>query len=157
MTRLEALWRGLRSPRYRYVFGALVASLVMLLVGTAMWLPGERQKLQEKQLRVDRAVQDLQNDLAEIDRLKARPRPQELTGSALQETLVASLGNQFPSLTVSQVDADHARIQGQAAFDGFIRWLGGAQQSHRLGVTSLAVSRSGEGATVDVTLSAARE
>jgi type II secretory pathway component PulM len=154
---LTVVWYRLRSPRYRYLAGVLLVFAIALLFGMAVWLPGERTKLQEQQSRADKAVQGLQSDLAEIDRLKTRTRPTALTGSALHEALVASLGSQLPSLSISQVDADHVRIQGRVPFDSFVRWLGGVQQSHRLGVTSLEVTRGGDGTVVDITLAPNRE
>jgi type II secretory pathway component PulM len=156
-TRIQRLREQLDQPRYRRL-PAIFAIMVALGVAALMsWLPTAQHKLAQREIALDDSLRTIQNDITELERLKARALPPKITGAPLKETVAASLTSQPPGLSVELVNAERVRVYGSGDFDTVVRWLGDLQRSHRLGVVSLAINRRDAGVTVDMTLSNTRE
>lgn len=149
--------RRIESPRLRHL---PVVLAVMAVIGAMMllnWMPDQKARLDQREIEVDRELKAIQSDLSEIERLKMRKPPPEVPINTIFEALSASLATVSPALSVALVDSDHLRIQGTGRFDGIIRWLGDAQQSHRLSATRMSVVRQKDVVVVDVMLSSHRQ
>lgn len=149
--------RLLESSRYRHLPKVLAVVAGIGAVALLYWVPAAQSRLDRRADEVAGKLKEIQNDLAELERLKARALPPRISGAALQETVSASLVSHAPSLSVAPVDADRVRIRGAGSFDAVMRWLGDIQRSHRLGITAMSARRQDGSVTIDVTLSASRE
>lgn len=145
------------SPRFRHLPKLLALAAVVVFVATLSWLPGARDRLAQRETELAEALKMIQSDIAEYERLKGRALPPKLAGAPLKEAVLASMATQRPPLAVELADAARIRVHGSGNFDSVVRWLGDVQQSHRLGIKSMAVDRKDAGTTVDITLSASRE
>jgi type II secretory pathway component PulM len=161
MTTLSTLIQRVREqmelPRYRHLPKIVILVAVLGIAAMMSWLPTVQSRLAQREIALGDSLRTIQNDIAELERLKSRALPTRLAGAPLKEAIAASLANKRPVMSVELVDAARVRIQGTSDFDSFVRWLGDAQRSHRLGVVSLTVKRTDAGVTVDMTLSASRE
>lgn len=161
MSALSKLMQQVRSqlelPRYRHLPKVLALAAVFCVAAMLVWLPGVTERLAQRERQAGDALTAIQADIAELERLKGRSLPTKMAGAPLKEAVAASLASQRPPLSVEMVDAARVRVRGTGDFDSVVNWLGDVQRSHRLGVVSLAVTRSDTGATVDATLSASRE
>lgn len=161
MNKLIALVQRMRErldqPRYRQLPKILAVMLALGVVALLSWLPTAQHKLAQREMALDDALRTIQNDIAELERLKSRALPPKLTGASLKETVAASLASQPRTLSVELVNVERIRVHGNADFDTFVRWLGDVQQSHRLGVVSLAINRRDAGVTIDMTLTSTQE
>ena len=147
----------LDQPRYRHLPKMLALAAVLCVATLLAWLPGVTDRLAQRESSLDDALQAIQADISELQRLKGRALPPKLAGAPLREAVVASLASQRPAMSVELVDAARVRVQGTGDFDSVVRWLGDVQHSHRLGVVALAIGRRDAAVTVDLTLSASRE
>ncbi len=154
---LSLVRRQLELPRYRHLVKLLAVAALAGVTALLFWLPDAQSRLDRRATEVAGDLREIQEVLAEIERLKPRALPSRIAGATLQEAVTASLASGGPSLSISLVDADHVRVQGKGGFNAAMRWLGDAQQSHRLGVTSMTASRQGGAIAIDMTLSSGRE
>jgi type II secretory pathway component PulM len=154
---MQQIRSQLELPRYRHVPKALAFGALLCFAATLVWLPGAKERLAQREIKLDNALTSIQEDISELGRLKGRALPPKMAGAPLREAVAASLASQRSAMSVELVDAARVRVQGTGDFDAVMRWLGDVQRSHRLGVVSLAVSRRDASVTVDVTLSASRE
>lgn len=148
---LARVRQQLAQPRFRnlpiLVAGVSIVAMIFLL----FWLPGLQSRQHAREEAETTRLRELQKDLAAIEKLNSAAAPR-LAGNTLLETVAASASGHVPSLSAVLVDADHVRVQGSASFDTTIHWLGAIQKSHRLGLTTMVVSRQGSGMTIDLTL-----
>lgn len=149
--------RRIESPRLRHLPVVLAVTAAIGATMLLNWMPDQKVRLDQREIEVDRELKAIQSDLAEIERLKTRKPPPEVPINTVFEALSASLATVGPALSVALVDSDHLRIQGTGGFDGFVRWLGDAQQRHRLTATRMSVVRRKDVVVVDVTLSSHRQ
>jgi type II secretory pathway component PulM len=156
-TFMQQIRSQLELPRYRHLPKVLALAALLCFVAMLVWLPGVKQRLAQQEIKLGDALTSIQNDIAELERLKGRALPPKMAGSPLREAVAASLGSQRSAMSVELVDAARVRVQGTGDFDSVMRWLGDVQRSHRLGVVSLVVTRRDASITVDMTLSASRE
>jgi type II secretory pathway component PulM len=161
MSALSSFMQQVRSqlelPRYRHLPKLLALAAVLCVAAVLAWLPGVTDGLAQRESRLGDALQAIQADISELERLKGRALPPKMAGAPLREAVAASLASQRPAMSVELVDAARVRVQGTGEFDSVVRWLGDVQRSHRLGVVALTVSRRDAAVTVDLTLSASRE
>lgn len=147
----------LEQPQYRQLFTAMKILAALGLAVMILGLPGLEQSYARRESVAQDALQSIQGDIAELERLKDRPLPPKLSGTVLKETVAASLAGARSGFSVDLVDADRVRVRGSGDFDTLVRWLGNLQRNHRLDVVVLAVTRSGSVVTVDTTLAVSRE
>jgi type II secretory pathway component PulM len=98
------------------------------------------------------ALQRMQDDATEVDRLRAQtpiPPPQ---GQALVGALTASIRSHGLDLTLTTEGADRFRVQGRVGFDQAVAWLAAVQRDYQLRVTTLAVTRQDGGVKLDAVL-----
>lgn len=157
ITLMQRIREQLDQPRYRHLPKILALVAALGIVALMSWLPNAQSRLAQREIVLDDALRTIQNDIAELERLKSRALPPTMTGAPLKEAVSASLASQRPAFSVELVDTERVRVYGNGDFDSVIRWMGDVQQSHRLGVVSLSIKRRDVGVTVDMTLSAARE
>lgn len=149
--------RQIASPRFRYLPAVLAAGVAMGTLALLIWMPAERLRLERREVEIGKELTAIQNDLAEIERLKMRKPPPPVPGSAIQEALSVSLASVGSSLSIALVDSEHLRVQGSGKFDDVVRWLGDTQQSHRLTTTRMSAIRQQDAVVVDITLSSQRQ
>lgn len=145
------------QPQYRNLFKATKLLVALGVVALLAAIPGMTERYNKREVAVQDSLQSIQSDLAELDRLKARPLPPKLSGAVLKDTVAASLAGARSAFSVDLVDADRVRVRGSGDFDVLIRWLGDLQRNHRLDVVALAVTRSGSVVTLDTTVAVSRE
>jgi type II secretory pathway component PulM len=154
---LQAVRRHMKSPRLRHLPVVLATSAAIGGLVLLSWMPAQKARLDQREVAVGKELNAIQSDLAEFDRLKMRKPPPDVSVSTIHEALSASLASVGPSLSVKLVDTDRLRVQGNAYFDGVIRWLGDTQQSHRLSTVKMSVVRQKDDVVVDMTLSSRRQ
>ena len=154
---MQQIRSQLELPRYRHLPKLLMLSGLICFVAILVWIPGMRDRLAQREIRVGDALKSIQADIEELGRLKGRALPPKMAGAPLREAVAASLASQRSAMSVELVDAARVRVQGTGDFDSVVRWLGDVQRSHRVGVASLTVVRKDAAVAVDVTLSASRE
>jgi type II secretory pathway component PulM len=154
---MQRIREQLDQPRYRQLPKVLALIAALGIVALLFWLPNVQNRLAQREIVLDDSLRTIQNDIAELERLKSRALPPAMTGAPLKEAVAASLASLRPAFSVELVDAERVRVYGNGDFDSVVRWMGDVQQSHRLGVVSLSIKRRDVGVTVDMTLSAARE
>lgn len=145
------------QPQYRYWLKVIQVVVVLAFVAVLMVLPGIENRYAQRELAAQDALQAIQADLDELERLKERPLPTKLSGAVLKETVAASLAGARSAFSVDLVDSDRVRVRGSGDFDLLIRWLADLQRNHRLDVVTLTVTRSGAVVTLDLTLAVSRE
>lgn len=145
------------QPQFRYWLKAIQVLAALGFVAMLLVLPGIEDRYAQRELAAQDALQAIQGDLAELERLKERPLPPKLSDAVLKETVAASLAGARSAFSVDLVDSDRVRVRGSGDFDALVRWLGDLQRNHRLDVVTLAATRSGAAVTLDVTLAVSRE
>lgn len=154
---MRAGWQRLdsRSRRRYAVIGALLAAIGA--VSASVWLRSEHVRLSLREGEAAAQLKAMQDEIAEIDRLKGRAHAPALTGPALLEAIAASLQSRGLPLTVSAVDAERLRVSGTADFDRVMRWLAAVQHDQRLALTLLSASGQQGVVKLELTLGAAQE
>lgn len=119
---LRAAWRA-RSPRERSA-GQALAAFVGLAVLAFVWfsLEAEQARLQKAWLLAQARLLRMQDDAAEVARLRAQPGTQT-TQSTTADAINASLRSRHLDLAVTADGSDRFQIHGNAAFDETIAWL----------------------------------
>lgn len=146
-----------KSPLFERLPLLLGIAAVVGVVALVYWLPNAQSRQNLREFEAAQALKSVQNDLAEMERLRSRALSPKLTGKVLQETLAASLSSYGSSMSVDLVDANHVRLHGTGGFDTMMGWLGDAQQSHRFDVEKMEVTRQGDAVSIDMTFSLAQE
>lgn len=154
---LKSVQLWLASPRLRYLPQLLAVLGMIGMLMLLVWLPEQEARLALRERAVERELKAIQDDLAEIERLKLRKPTPAVSVNAVHEALATSLASVGPSLSIAVVDSDHLRVQGSGRFDAIVRWLGDTQQGHRLSTTRMSVVRQKEEVAVDLTMSSRRQ
>lgn len=153
---LFKLWWQARSSREQ---NAAKLGLVVLTVLLSAWvstsLRAERVHLRGRVADAEAQVKVVQDDLAEMQRLRGEVIPPQLSSQALVPAITNSLVARKLDLSVAVVDADRLRVQGMAGFDDVVQWLGSVQRDYRLRVITLIATRQGTSVKVDVVLGVA--
>ena len=98
----------------------------------------------------------MQDDVAEVQRLRARAVPPAVEGQTLINTVTASLQGRKLNLNVTALGPDRLRIQGNAGFDEAVAWLGSIQRDYRLYVITLSATRQDGNAQLEAVLATAK-
>lgn len=149
--------QNMNSPLYRHLPVLLGVAAVVAVAALVYWLPLAQSRQNLREFEAAQALKAVQNDMAEIERLRSRAASPKLTGKSLREALATSLSSYGSSMSVDLVDADRVRLHGTGSFDMVMGWLGEAQQSHRFDVEKMEVTRQGDSVALDMTLSLAQE
>lgn len=155
MMSLKLWWQG-RPPRERNVMKiGFVVLIVLASLWAWTWLREERVRLRGSIATAEAQLKEMQNDLAELQRLRGEAIPAQLSPQALVQPLVNSLLARKLDLSVTALDADRLRVQGTAGFDEAINWLGTIQRDQRLRIVTLATTRQGANVKLDAVLGSA--
>ncbi|MDQ8021210.1 MAG: type II secretion system protein GspM [Moraxellaceae bacterium] len=146
-------WWQQRAARERLLIsGALVLLVIGLLWTLHSWSQREARRLDRSLPLAQAQLRSMQDDAAELDRLRAQPEQTRseaatwvpvLEDAARRHGLVLELRGDMGSIAVSG--------QGQS-FDAFSRWLGDAQRELGLRVFSLELTREAAGVRIDARL-----
>ena len=149
---LRESWR-LRSQRERLlVAGAGVLVALALLLALTDWLRGERSRLDRALPRLQVQVAQVERAASEIADLRAQPPLARPASIPAQVAVVdAAARSRGLTLTVQPV-ADGLRVSGSAGFDPLLEWLAGLQREQGLRVQRALIERTGNEASVDITL-----
>jgi type II secretory pathway component PulM len=151
--RIEA-WRSdwqTRPPRERLIIAATAAAVGLALLALFWsWLQGEEARLQKAVPLAQARLQRMQDDAAEVVRLRAQ------SGASTQATspadaVAASLKSHQLDLTLT-ADGDRMQLHGSADFDQTMNWLASAQQDFKLRLASFSAKRAGGGVSIDAVL-----
>ena len=129
-----------------------------LLVGAlAFGLSSYAVKQEQDRLRraiplANAALQRMQDEATEADRLRAQTPVTPPQGQALIGTLTASIRSHGLDLALTTEGADRFRVQGRVGFDQAVAWLAAVQRDYQLRVTTLAVTRQEGGVKLDAVL-----
>ena len=153
---LFKLWWQARPSREQ---NAAKLGLVVLAVLLSVWvwtaLRAERVHLRGRVADAEAQVKEIQDDLAEMQRLRGEVIPPQLSSQALVLAITNSLAARKLNLSVAVVDADRLRVQGMAGFDELVQWLGSVQRDYRLRVITLVATGQAANVKVDVVLGVA--
>ncbi len=152
---LRSWWRGL-TPRTRAIaLTTLCIAGVALLAALWQWQRVERVRLASRTAAVEATAKRMQDDVAEVQRLRARAVPPPLAAQALADSVTASLKARNLQLAVTPLGADRLRVQGSAGFDETVTWLGAAQRDYRLSVVSMSATRQSGNPQIEAVLATA--
>lgn len=152
---VESWWQG-RPPRERDILrGGIAIFVILVSLSTWVWLREERVRLRHGVAAAELQVRDVQNELAEIQRLRTETPPPQLSAHALIAPLANSLRAGKIQLSVAAADGDRLRVQGVAGFDESINWLATIQRDHKVRILSLAATREASQAKLDAILGVA--
>jgi type II secretory pathway component PulM len=153
---LFKLWWQVRPSREQ---NAAKLGLIVLAILLSAWvwtsLRAERVHLRGRVADAEAQVKEVQDDLAEMQRLRGEVIPPQLSSQALVPAITNSLVARKLDLSVAVVDADRLRVQGMAGFDDVVQWFGSIQRDYRLRVITLIATRQGTSVKVDVVLGVA--
>lgn len=151
---LRAAWLA-RSPRERSAAKAL-AAFVGLAVLVLAWssLLAEQARLQKAVPLAQARLQRMQDDAAEVARLRAQSDATTVQ-SATADAINVSLRSRHLDLAVTADGSDRLQIHGNAGFDETIAWLATVQQDFKLRLAALSATRAGAGVRIDAVLVAA--
>lgn len=153
---LLKLWWQARPPRERNAARTGFVVLAVLVSASAwFWLREERVRLRGSIAIAEAQIKEMQNDLAELQRLRGETVPPQPSPQALAKPLANSLVARKLDLSVTALDADRLRIQGVAGFDEAINWLGTIQRDHRLRIVTLVATRQASNVKLDAVLGSA--
>ncbi len=158
-TRLHAArrWWLAYPPRVRGALSIAMFALGLVALGAAWdWLRTERVRLRVATSGAEARFKQMQDDIAEVQRLRAQPAPAPLQGKALADAVSTSAQGRKLDLAVTMLDADRVRVQGTASFDDAILWLGAMQRDYRLRPVTLEAIRQASGIRLDTVLSRAQ-
>jgi type II secretory pathway component PulM len=145
-----------RSPRDRAVAMALFACLglaALALIWSA--IQGERSRLQKAVPLAQARLQRMQDDSAEVVRLRGQSGAAAAQQTSPAEAINASLRSRHLDLSVAADGADRLQVHGSANFDDVIAWLATVQIDYKLHVASLSMTRAAAGVKIDAVLVAA--
>jgi type II secretory pathway component PulM len=116
------------------------------------WLRDERARLRHGVAVAGFQVREVQNELAEVERLRAETMPAQPSVQSLVAPLANSLRAAKITLSISAADGDRLRVKGVAGFDEAINWLGMIQRDYRLRIVTLVATREASQVTLEATL-----
>lgn len=146
-------WWSARSYSERRVvlLGALFLGL--LAFGFSSYaVKQEQERLRRAIPLANAALQKMQDDATEVDRLRAQTSVPPQQGQALVGALTASIRSHGLDLTLAAEGVDRYRVQGRVGFDQAVTWLATVQRDYQLRVTTLAVTRQDGGVKLDAVL-----
>ncbi|HEX5125675.1 MAG TPA: type II secretion system protein GspM [Rhodocyclaceae bacterium] len=152
LTRAQQYWAE-RNPRERRLI--LIAALVVsvgLLWTLHDWQATERTRLDRLLPTVQAQVKAMQDDAAELARLRSLTRAPHPDAGRDIEALQGSATAQNLPLSIRS-EGDNILVSGTALpFDAWIIWLAGAQNTQRLKVQTMEVTREANGLHIEARL-----
>jgi len=151
---LIQFWRS-RAPRERLVLAGGSALLVLALLYAYVWLPMQRDVAQLRLALppLREQARQLQQDAAEVGRLKALPAVSREAGSlarAVEQRAIASgLRERMESITPQGVGQVRV-VLPQVGFDAWIALLGELQSGEGVRVESARIEAADEAGMVSV-------
>jgi len=149
-----AFWQQ-REPRERAILAGGAALLLVALLYAFVWEPitQDRKRLQTRVPQLIASARQIEQDAAEIERLKALPRaPVSAQGlqSAIEQAAVA--GNVREKITrVTTESNNRSRVQfAEVAFDQWLAWVATLQNEQRIRVEAAQVEALAEPGMVKV-------
>lgn len=149
---MRAAWLA-RTPKERGAAKAL-AVLVGLAALAFVWssLGAEQAQLQKAVPLSQARLQRMQDDAAEVARLRAQSDTAAAVQSATADAINASLRSRHLELAVTADGSDRLQIHGNASFDETIAWLATVQQDFKLRLATLKATRADSGVRIDAVL-----
>jgi type II secretory pathway component PulM len=146
-----------RNPREQRMAIVMVAVIgVAALWALFDWQAAEYKRLEKVVPRVQAQVKAMQDDAAELARLRVAPKRPAVDTKQLADTLQSSASAQHLALTVRN-DGDRVVVSGTSVpFDTFVAWLATAQTQNALKVAALDASPNNDGQRIEVRLTQSR-
>ena len=152
LLKLRVWWHSRSaSERRTLLIGAVVLGVVAF-VFSAYSTRLEQNRLRQAIPIANAALQRMQEDATEVDRLRAQTPVAAPQGQALLAALTASLRSHGLDLTLTTEGADRFRVQGRVGFDPAVAWFAAVQRDYQLRVTTLTVTRQDGGVKLDAVL-----
>lgn len=152
LSKLRVWWHSRSvSERRTLLIGAVVLGLLSFGF-TSYSIRLEQNRLRQAIPIANAALQRMQEDATEVDRLRAQTPVAAPQGQALVAALTASLRSHGLDLTLTTEGADRFRVQGRAGFDPAVAWFAAVQRDYQLRVTTLTVTRQDGGVKLDAVL-----
>lgn len=152
LAKLRVWWHSRNAGERRTLFvGALV--LGTLAFGFSFY----SVRLEQDRLRsgipvANAALQKMQDDAAEVDRLRVVSPVTLPQGQALVGALTASIRSHGLDLALTTEGTDRFRIQGRTSFDQAVNWLAAVQRDYQLRVATLSATRQDGSVKLDAVL-----
>ncbi|MFT4171408.1 MAG: type II secretion system protein GspM [Rhodocyclaceae bacterium] len=146
-----------RNPREQRLLVAMVAVIAVAALWALFdWQAAEYKRLGKLVPRVQAQVKAMQDDAAELARLRVAPKRPAADAKQLADTLQNSAAALHLALTVRN-DGDRIIVSGTSVpFDAFVAWLAAAQTQNALKVASLDASPNNDGQRIEVRLMQSR-
>jgi general secretion pathway protein M len=146
-----------RNARERRLLG--IAALVVglgLLWSIYGWQAAERKRLDHLLPTAQAQVRTMQDNAAELGRLRSQARKPALDSARIAESLQGSAAAQSLPLII-RGDGDRVLVSGSALpFDAWAAWLAAAQNMHGLKVQMLEANREANGLHIEARLTQAQ-
>lgn len=152
LARANAWWQQ-RAPRERQLISAAAVLLVIGLLWTLhSWSQREARRLDRALPIAQAQLRSMQDDAAELDRLRAQPEQARSDAARWVPVLEEAARRHGLTLEIrGEIGSVSASGQNQS-FDAFARWLGDAQRELGLRVFSVDLTREAAGVRIDARL-----
>lgn len=146
-----------RNLRERRMLVAMVVVIsVAILWALFDWQASERKRLDKLSPRVQAQVKSMQDDAAELARLRVAAKPATQDIALVVESLKSSAATQNLAITV-RGDGDRILVSAASVpFDTWVTWLAGVQAQNALRVSALEATPANEGQRIEARLVQAR-
>jgi len=144
-----------RTPRERRMLAAAaVVVVVATLVTLADGLARERTRLAGSLPDARSELARMQEDAAELQRLRQTPVPDAAATATLLEAARAAAASRGLALSITAA-GDTLQVRGRADFDALVGWLAALQSELRLRPLRAAIDAQGDAVGVDIDLAPA--
>ena len=152
LAKLRVWWHSRNAGERRTLLvGALV--LGILSFGFLSYsVRAEQDRLRRGIPIANAALQKMQDDATEVDRLRLVSPATLPQGQAMVAALTASMRSHGLDLLLTSEGSDRFRIQGRTSFDPAVNWLAAVQRDYHLRVASLSATRQDGSVKLDVVL-----
>ena len=152
LTLARQYWSERNARERRLISIAVVVVGLGLLWTIYDWQAAERKRLDRLLPSVQAQVKTMQDDAAELGRLRSQARKPQLDSAHIVESLQGSAAAQNLPLNI-RGDGDRILVSGTALpFDAWATWLAAAQNMHGLTVQMLEATHEANGLHIEARL-----
>ena len=152
LAKLRVWWHSRNAGERRTL---LVGTLLLGILGfgyLSYSVRVEQDRLRKGVPVANAALQKMQDDATEVDRLRLVSPAALPQGQAMVSALTASMRSHGLDLVLTTEGSDRFRIQGRTSFDPAVNWLAAVQRDYQLRVATLSATRQDGSVKLDAVL-----